>query len=164
MKREQKKNIENLEKVFEEKKKLPNEVKEKINGMAFKNIAIGAVIVIYFAALYFGMTNIPTEKYMIILRVVSIVLLVGTIITFEIGYKKDNGYIWLHGVEIMAIAIFSLYLIYLYSFFFANYGTLLIVAGIVCLIYFAIKIAIIQRRIEKEYKKSLTDINEIVKK
>ena len=107
MKREQKKNIENLEKVFEEKKKLPNEVKEKINGMAFKNIAIGAVIVIYFAALYFGMTNIPTEKYMIILRVVSIVLLVGTIITFEIGYKKDNGYIWLHGVEIMAIAIFS---------------------------------------------------------
>ena len=164
MKREQKKNIEKLEKVIEEKKKLPKEVKEKINSKAFENIIVAAAIIVYLAALYFGMTNIPTETYIIILKVLSIVLLIGTIFIFELGYKKDNGEIWLHGIEAMLIGVFSLYLIYLYSFFYSNFGTLMIIVGIVCLVYFAIKIIIIQRRIEKEYNKSLTDIGEIVKK
>lgn len=163
MKREQKKNIEKLEKVIEEKKKLPKEVKEKINSKAFENIAIAAIIVVYLAALYFGMTNIPTEIYMIILKSISIVLLIGTIVIFEIGYRKDNGEIWLHGVETMIVGVFSLYLIYLYSFFYSNFGTLIIIVGIALLVYFAIKIIILQRRIEKEYSKSLTDIGEIVK-
>ena len=164
MKREQRKNIEKLEKVIEEKKKLPKEIKEKINGKAFKNVAIAAIIIIYFAGLYFGMTNVPTENYMLVLRIVSTILLVFTIILYEAGYRKDNEEIWLHGVEMMAISIFSLYLTYLYSIFFTNYGTLLLVSGIICLIYYAIKIVLIQRKIEKEYNKSLTDIVDIVKK
>ena len=164
MKREQKKNIENIEKVIEEKKKLPKEVKEKINGMAFKNIAIAAIIIVYLSSLYFGMTNIPTETYMIILKTISIILLISAIVAFEIGYRKDNGNIWLHGVEITVIGVFSLYLIYLYSIFFSKFGTLIIVSGIVILVYYAIKIIVIQRRIEKEYNKSLTDIKEILKK
>ena len=164
MKRTQKKNIENLEKVFEEKKKFPIEIKERINHMAFKNIVIAAIIIIYFAALYFGMMNISTENYLIILRVISIILLALTIIIFEVGYNKDNGQMWLYGTEISVIAIFSLYLTYLYSFFYANFGSLLLSVSIFCLIYYAIKIIILQRKIEKEYKKSITDIKEIVKK
>lgn len=164
MKREQKKNIEKLEKVIEEKKKIPKEVKQKINSKAFENIAIAAAIIVYFASLAYGMANIPTDMYLIGLKVLSIVLLTATILILEYGYKKDNGEIWLHGIEVMAIGVLSIYLIYLYSIFFANYGTLLLIAGIICLVYFAIKIVIIQRRIEKEYNKSLTDIGEIVKK
>ena len=164
MKREHKKNIEKLEKAIEEKKKLPKEIIKKINAKAFKNVAIVAIIIIYFAVLYFGMTNIPTENYMFILKLIAIVLLIGTILIYEIGYRKDNEEVWLHGVEMMVIAFFSLYLTYLYSIFFANYGTLLLISGIICLIYYAIKIVIIQRAIEKEYNKSLIDIGEIVKK
>ena len=63
----------------------------------------------------------------------------------------------------MVIAIFTLYLIYFYSIYYSNYGTLLISAGIVFLIYFAIKMIITQKRIESQYNKSLTDIGEIVK-
>lgn len=164
MKREQKKNIENLEKVIEEKKKIPKEIREKINGKVFENMVIAAIIMIYLVALNFGMSNIPTDTYIMDLKVFSIMLLVITIIIYEYGYKKDNGEIWLHGVEIMAIAIFTLYLIYLYSIYYSNYSTLLVSACIVCLIYYAIKIIITQRKIETNYNKSLRDINEIVKK
>lgn len=164
MKREQKKNIENLEKVIEEKKKIPKEVKEKINSKAFKNIAIAAIIIVYLAALHFGMINISTDMYITDLKVFSIILLVATIFIFEYGYKKDDGEIWIHGVEVMIIAIFSLYLVYLYSIFYAKYGMLILSAGITILIYYAIKIIITQRRIEKEYIRGLTDIGEIIKK
>ena len=164
MKREQKKNIENFEKLIEEKKKIPKNVKEKINSKAFENIAFAAIIIVYLAALYFGMINIPTDVYITILKILSIILLITTIITYEIGYKKDNGEVWLHGVEIMIIAIFTLYLIYLYSIYYTTFLALIISASIIYLIYYAIKIVVIQRRIEKEYKNSLTDIGEIVKK
>lgn len=164
MKREQKKNIEKLEKELEEKKKIPKSVIEKINSKVFENIAIAAIIIIYLASLNFGMANIPTDTYILDLKVFSVMLLIITIFTFEYGYKKDNGEIWLHGVEVMIIAIFTTYLIYLYSIYYANYGTLLLSAGILYLVYYAIKIIITQRRIEKEYRKSLTDIGEIVKK
>ena len=164
MKREQKKNIENFEKFIEEKKKIPKNIKEKINSKAFENIAFAAIIIVYLAALYFGMINIPTDIYITILKTLSIILLITTIITYEIGYKKDNGVVWLHGVEIMIIAIFTLYLIYLYSIYYTTFLALIISASIIYLIYYAIKIVVIQRRIEKEYKNSLTDIGEIVKK
>ena len=90
MKREHKKNIEQLEKVIEEKKKLPKEVKDRINTKVFENIAIVSIIIIYLTSLYFGMKSIPTNMYLTDLRVFSVMLLIGTIIIFEYGYKKDK--------------------------------------------------------------------------
>ncbi len=164
MKREQKKNIEKLEQVIEEKKKIPKSVKEKINGKLFENLIIVSIIMVYLVALNLGMTNIPTDTYIVDLKVFSIMLLVATIVIFEIGYKKDDGEIWLHGVEAMTVAVLTLYLVYLYSIYYGTYNTVLLIAGIVYLIYFGVKLVVMQRRIEKEYNKSLTDIGEIVKK
>ena len=164
MKREQKKNIENLEKVIEEKKKIPKDLRKKINFKTSGNLLIAAIIIIYFVSLWFGMLNIPTENYTVDLKVFAVIFLVMAIILFEYGYKKDNGEIWLHGVETTIFGIFTLYLTYLYKIFYAKYWTLLLSAGIIVLIYYAIKILVIQRRMEKEYRKTLTDIGEIVKK
>ena len=164
MKREQKKNIENLEKELEEKKKIPKDVREKINSKIFENIAYSAIIIVYFAALNFGMANIPTDNYIFYLKIFSVMFLIITIFSFEFAYKKDKGELWLHAIEVLVVSVFTIYLIYFYSIFYRTYGTLLFSAGIIFLIYFAIKIVILQRRIEKEYKKSLIDIGEIVKK
>ena len=70
---------------------------------------------------------------------------------------------WLHGIEIMVIAVFTLYLIYLYSIYYLNYGTLLVSIGMIYVVYYIVKILITNRRIKKNYKKSLKDITEIVK-
>ena len=164
MKREQKKNIENLKKEIEEKKKIPIDVKKKINFNAIKNLAILSIIIVYLIVLYFGMNRIQTDIYLMSLRILSGILLLTAIIIFEFGYKKDNEEIWLHGLEILIVSFFSLYGIYFYSIFYSNYGKVVLTAGISFLIYFAIKIIIIQKRLEKKYKKSLTDIGEIVKK
>ena len=78
--------------------------------------------------------------------------------------KRTNGEIWLHGVEVMTLAVFTLYLIYLYSIFYWTYGRIVLISGIVYLIYLAIKLIIMRRRMKIEYVKSLRDIDEIVKK
>lgn len=164
MKREHKKNIENLEKVMEQKKKIPKEVKDKINAKRFENVIAAVIVLIYLAGLSMGMANIPTDTYITDLKVFTVMLLVVTIITFEYGYKKDNGYIWLHGIEVMIMAIFTLYLIYLYSIYYSTYNTLLMSVGVAYLMYYVVKIIITNRRMRKNYSKSLTDIGEIVKK
>ena len=69
-------NIEKIGKVLEEKKKIPKNIKEKINSKRFENIAFGAVIIIYFFALNLGMSNIPTENYLTDLKVFSVFLLI----------------------------------------------------------------------------------------
>ena len=162
--RKRKDNIEKLTKEVEAKKKIPKEVKEKINSKVFENMIIAAIIMVYLVSLNFGMTNIPTDTYRTDLKVFSILLLIITIMIFEWGYKKDNESIWLHGVEVMILGVITLYLIYLYSMYYSTYGTLILSIGIIYLIYYAIKILIIQKRIEKEYIKSLNDIGEIIKK
>ncbi len=157
-------NIEKLSKVIEEKKKLPKEVKGKISSKIFENVLFVAIIIIYLGALNLGMTNIPTENYIFDLKVFSIMLLVGTIITFELAYKKDKSNLWVHGVEILVLAVFTTYLVNLYSMYYNTFGTLIFSTIGLYLIYYFVKILIERRKIIKQYKKSLVDIGEIVKK
>ena len=159
-----KENIENLGKVIEESKKIPKEVKEKINSKRFENILYAVIILIYLGALNLGMTNIPTENYLMDLKVFAIVLLVGTIILFELAYRKDISDLWLHGVEVMIISIFTMYLIYLYSIFYNTFGNIVFSAFFIYLIYYLVKIFVTKKIIIKRYNKSLVDIGEIVKK
>lgn len=66
---------ENIEKILAEKMKFPKEIKEKINTNIFVNIALAVVIMIYLGALSLGMQNIPTENYLMDLRVFGLMLL-----------------------------------------------------------------------------------------
>lgn len=159
-----KENIEKLGQVIEEKKKIPKEVKNQISTEIFRNIIFGAVILLYLGALNIGMRNIPTENYIMDLKVFGMSLLVLTIIVFELAYKKDKGELWMHGAEIMVTSIFTIYLIYLYSIYYNTYGTVLFTASILYLIYYGIKILIERKKTIKNYNKSLVDIGEIVKK
>ena len=94
----------------EQKKKLPQEVKEKINAKIFENVVILVLIMVYLVSLNLGMNNIPTDNYIMDLKVFSIMLLIISIILFEFGYKKDNESLWLHGVEVIIIR--SIYIIF----------------------------------------------------
>lgn len=159
-----KNNIDNLSRVIEEKKKIPKEVKEKMNAKRFENIIFAVIFLVYLFALNIGMANIPTENYITDLKVFSGMLLVITILLFERAYKKEIGDLWLHGIEIMAIAIFTVYLMYFYFIYYQTFGTIIFSATIVCILYYAIKIIFMKRNMMKQYHKSLVDIGEIVKK
>ena len=169
MKKEEPKTNENIEKlteVIEAKKKVPKKVKDNIISKAFENLLFFAIIAVYLGALNLGITNIPTENYLIDLKVFSIILLILTIILFEMGYKKDKTVYWLHGIEVLITAIFTTYLIYLYYLFYNSNILESIIFSVIAIyfIYYITKILIIRRKIIKEYNKSLIDIGEIVKK
>ena len=157
-------NIEKLGKVLEEKKKIPKVIKEKISSKRFENIIFAVVILFYLMALNLGMSNIPTENYLVDLKVFSVFLLFITIFLFEIAYKKDIADFWLHSIEIMTCAIFTTYLIHLYSMFYNTFGSIIFLFAAICLIYYIIKILIMKKVIIKNYNKSLVDIGDIVKK
>ena len=161
-----KENIEKLTKVIEGKKKLPKKVKDNIASKAFENLLFFAIITIYLGALNLGIANIPTENYLVDLKVFSIILLIISIIFFELGYKRDKSTYWLHGIEILAIAVFTLYFIYLYYIFYNSnvLGSIIFSAIALYLIYYVAKILIMRKKIIKAYNKSLIDIGEIVKK
>ena len=110
------------------------------------------------------MRNIPTENYIMDLKVFGMSLLILTIIIFEFAYKKDKGELWIHGIEIMTIAIFTIYLIYLYSIYYNTFVTVVFTATIIYMIYYGIKILFERRHTIKRYNKSITDIGQIVKK
>lgn len=156
-------NIEKLGKVIEEKNKIPKELKNKISSNTFQNVILAVIILVYLGAINLGMSNIPTENYIMDLKIFSIMLLIITIGLFEIAYKKDKGELWLYAIEVMIISMFTVYLIYFYSIYYNTFGTIVFSVAILYLIYYAIKIFIMKRRTIKNYKNS-NDIGEIVKK
>lgn len=157
-------NIDKLSKVIAEKKKIPQNIKDKINAKIFENLLFVAVIIVYLGALNLGMVNIPTENYLVDLKVFGVILLVVTIILIEIAYKKDKGSLWIHSIELMVLSFFTMYLVYFYSIYYNTFGTIIFSFIFICMIYYTIKILVARKRIIKEYNKSLIDIGEIVKK
>ena len=157
-------NIEKLGKVLEAKKKMPKQVKEKISGKIFENVIFGEFILIYLGTLNLGMANIPKDNYLMDLRVLSIILLSAVITMYEIAYRKEKTSLWGHGTELLIIAIFTSYLISLYSQYYDTFNEVILSVAAFVIIYFIMKIIFLRRKIKKDYNKSLDDIGEIVKK
>ena len=59
--------------------------------------------------------DIPVTEYIMDLKTFSIFAVIIAVITFEQAYKKDDGSLAIHGIEIVAIAIETLILLNLYS-------------------------------------------------
>ena len=166
MKKQEKKtkdNIENISKVIENKKQIPKTVKEKINVKIFENIIFASIVFIYLNVLNIGMSNIPTENYIMDLKIFSMILLVVTIILIECGYKRDEASLWFHGFEVMLTGIFTIYLIYMYMMYYNVYGNIVFTFSIMFMLYYFAKVIFMKRKIVREYGKSLGDIDEIVK-
>jgi len=62
-----------------------------------------------------GVKAIPVTEYIMDLKTFSIFAVIIAVITFEQAYKKDDGSLAIHGIEIVAIAIETLILLNLYS-------------------------------------------------
>ena len=67
---------ENIEKMIAEKNKLPKEIREKINTKVFANIVFAVITMVYLGALNLGMENIPTDNYLMDLKVFGMLILV----------------------------------------------------------------------------------------
>ncbi len=159
-----KKNLTMFEEEIENKKKLPQEVKDKILKKFRTNIIILIAVIIYLAFLQIGESNIQTDTYVLILKILNIVLIIGAIISFEISYRYNTNELILYSIEILIVSFFTLFLIPAYSLYYGNFYKVIICGGIFSVIYCLIKCIIIVVMMKKKYNKSLNDIKTIVAK
>lgn len=143
--------LEEIKQSLKNDNKLPKEEDQKINKSIFKNIIIAILIIIYFIFLNLGKVNIKAEVYQTDLKVFSICTLLIAIILIENAYKKDSGEIALYGIEMIAVSIVTLSLIYINLILSNRY--VYIVNSISCIfaIYYLIKAIVLYIRKRKKY-------------
>ena len=156
--------IQKIEEEINEKRKMPKEVKESLRKEIFTNIIICACLVAYFLFLFLGSVDKTKAVRVIDLKIFSTIYLATSIILFEIAYKKDSGKIAIHGIEILLVAIMTLFLPYIIFELDSKYQKIYYFVGEYIAVYYVIKcicIAIIRKR---KYSKDVSDIKEIIKK
>ena len=162
--REIKKNIEAFGKEIEEMKKLPVEEKKKISEKIFINMAIMIGVICYLLVLNVGESNIQTDTYSVILKVLSIICIIITLFLFEISYKTNKNEIILHSIEMLILSFLTLFLISAYSLYYGNFYKVIYIAMGGVGIYYGLKSCIIRKIMKNKYYKSLSDIKTIVAK
>ncbi len=156
--------VEELGKELATKIQIPKDVKEKIYAKIFKEIGIAILIFLYFLLLNLGYVKLEKEVFYEDLHNFAGILIVSTVIVFEIAYKKDSGEIALHGVELLVLSVITLFMPYIYFYRGITLKFLYSFSSMYIAIYYAIKSLVVYEREIKKYKDSLSDVKEIVEK
>lgn len=161
-KKRKKYNPEEIAKKIENKKKLPKEEKGKLYKKIIINIVVAWAIVTYFIFVNLGCLHIQGEVFITDLKVFSLTLIAIAIIIFESAYNKDNGSIAIFGIETLVAAIVTLVSIYMYILHQEIYVMYIAIASFVSIIYYILKSIIIGIHAKREYKKTISDVKEII--
>lgn len=156
--------IDKLERQIEKKKKLPKDVENKINKKIFERLLISIGISFFYILLIFGFHNIEREVYLKDIKVFSIALCIISILLFEYSYKKESMKICVVGIENLILALVTLFCTYICILQEAKYIAYLALVSYVFTIYNLIKSVRIYKKMKNDYIKTLSDINDIVKK
>lgn len=157
-------NIRKLDEQIRESKKIPKEYKKKINKQIILNIITLITMTIYLFCMNILSLYTDTEIYLKYLKVFSVILAVIAVIYFEFSYRKDNEKLFLYGVEVLFLAVITLFSNYAYYMFFDTYNRILSEITIIFAVYYIIKIFILRINMKKKYYKEQNDIKEIIQK
>ena len=158
---------ENIQKFDEEYKKsriIPKDYKKKIINRILKNSIIAIIVISYLIALNLLSLRLDTSIYILGIKVLCVILAIVSVIYFELSYKKDNGYLFMHGLEFLVLATITLFSVYAYSIFFVTYNSILLYILIGVSVYYVLKTICTLINMKKEYYKSQNDIKDIVRK
>ena len=156
--------IEILEEDLSKNKKLTPELKKKIRKIFGKNIFIIGLILIYMALLTLAFYKMELNTLSTDLKVLSTGFLVFAIIKFEKGYKNDNEGIFLTGIELLVLAIITLFMTVLISTDEHFFQSIIMGISIFAAVYYIVKSFVIRGKIRKQHKKQVSDVRDIIKK
>lgn len=159
-----KENIEKFDEEYKQSRIIPKDYKKSILVRILKNLVIAIIAITYLILLNMLSLRIDTTIYILSCKIICIVLSIVSVIYFEISYRKDNGYLFLHGVEFLLLATITLFSIYAYTIFFGRYNIILMIICIAIVIYYIIKTIVTIKNMKKKYYEEQNDIKEIVKK
>ena len=146
-----------------EKRKLPEEIKAKLNNYTFVNLIISIALMMYMIVINIIFLNEDTQFFSISIKVISICLAIIDVLVFEIGYRKDDLRLWIHGFELLSCSILILSLQYIYLYANILVKAIFMLFPIFYLIYYVVKITLVHVIEIKKYQNNLSDVKEIVK-
>ncbi len=164
MRKKERELIDEFEEQLQKKREIPEKVRKDINKNIFANLLILFTIIFLNILFIFGFYNIDRDIYLKDLKIFSITTCIISILIFEKSYKKGSGKICLWGIEILIFALTILFCTYICILQENRYILYLAIVSYIFTMYYLIKDIKIYKRIKKHYIKSLSDINDIVKK
>ena len=150
------------EEKMEEKKKLPKDEKNKIYKKMLINFLIGVLVSLYLLFLSLGFVNINPEKFLVDIKVFSVILVALAIVIFEFAYKKDSGEIAIKGIEFLALGIMTLSLNYIFILKSSIYKRVDMWLMLGFIIYYFIKNTFVYLIEKKKYKNTISDVKQII--
>lgn len=157
-------NIRKFTEKIEENKKISSKFSKKIKTLVFINIIIAFVLAVYFFLMNSSLIQNDAQLNLKIFKVISLLISVLSVVLLEIGYNKESGYIFLHGIEAFIISVVTLYIINLYMVNINLYKNIILGIPLIIGVYYIVKALVIYIRLKKEDLKQKSDISEIVKK
>ena len=163
---EEKGNTKDLVKEFEKikKEKMPKEEKTKIIKKIATSLIKGLLLAGLFIVLNIAYSNMNTNRLENDIKIISGIVFIFSLITFEIAYKKDSGLKAISGLELVAISFYILSTPYLINRFKLDIKTFFIISATISTGYYFIKTIFVYKNFKKEYIKSCSDISDIIKK
>lgn len=147
---------------IEEKRKLPHEVKENIKNNIFHSLIASTIILSYLAAINIMYYNLKPKKFEYYMKFFALGIIVVTVIDIELAYRKNSKKLCLIGLELLACAILSLYIPYIYIHT-TDYlrNSVMLLPGIL-LIYYVFKSLVIFKQNQFKHRNNLSDVKELL--
>lgn len=155
--------IEKATEAIAEKRKLPEEIKAKLNNYTFVNLVISIALMMYMIVINIIFLNEEVEFFSTSVKVFSICLAIIDVLVFEIGYRKDDLRLWIHGFELLSCSLLILSLQYVYLYADLAVRTLFMLLPLYYSIYYVAKVIIVHIIETKKYQNNLSDVKEIIK-
>ena len=150
MKKEMQKTIEGIKL----EKKIPNELKSITRKRILYNFLIAVAIMVYFIFLILGSKNSTKSIRTIDFNIFSLILLGISIFLFEKAYRKDNGRSAVSGIEILVIAVITLFFSYIVFELGEIQKKYFYMVGVYVAGYYTIKNIYIRNKCKKNIQKS----------
>lgn len=128
-----------------------------------KNSIIAIIILLFLIATFVTYSIVQDRMFSRPWQAITMILVITSIVFFEIAYKKDRGTIAINGIEVLVLACFSLTIEYIKSRFNIDIKIYIVVSSVIFLVYFLLKTMIIYTSGRKKELESFSDISEIVK-
>lgn len=146
------------------KNKIPKEISQEILKKIFYNLLRAIGVMVYFVILNLAYVNIKQEKLVGDIEVFAGAFLVAGIYMMEKAYKRDRGEKAITAIELLVLALHSLSIMHIITFYKYDFRFYLLTSSYVFSIYYVFKSIVMYTKGRKEYLNSLSDISEIVKK
>ena len=150
-----------FEKEIKERKELSADVKNERDSKVFRNLLLAVFVAIYLILINIGYFTIEKAVYVNDTMIFSLMALFVSVVIFEMAFKKEKGYLAIHGIEVLTISLFTYFIPYMYFNTSDVVRKVLMILPVIYEIYYCFKgivICIISQ------KKRNNDIKDIIKK